>query len=76
MFIFITPTIILDPEEQLIQVRNEEVKKRPGDIPEYLQRVVEAQEKERKKYSETVSKLCLVNSNVYRANLRVCLKSC
>jgi general secretion pathway protein D len=46
MFIFITPTIVVDPEEQLLQIRMEEVEKRPGDIPEYLQRVVEAQEKE------------------------------
>ncbi len=64
MFIFITPTIILDPEEQLIQVRNEEVKKRPGDIPEYLQRVVEAQEKERKKYFRNSFKALFGNSNV------------
>jgi general secretion pathway protein D len=64
MFVFITPTIILDPEEQLIQVRNEEVKKRPGDIPEYLQRVVEAQEKERKKYFRNSFKALFGNSNV------------
>jgi general secretion pathway protein D len=64
MFIFITPTIILDPEEQLIAVRNEEVKKRPGDIPEYLQRVVEAQEKERKKYFRNSFKALFGNSNV------------
>jgi general secretion pathway protein D len=64
MFIFITPTIILDPEEQLIQIRNEEVKKRPGDIPEYLQRVVEAQEKERKKYFQNSFKALFGNSNV------------
>ncbi len=64
MFVFITPTIILDPEEQLIQIRNEEVKKRPGDIPEYLQRVVEAQEKERKKYFRNSFKALFGNSNV------------
>jgi general secretion pathway protein D len=64
MFIFITPTIVLDPEEQLIQIRNEEVKKRPGDIPEYLQRVVESQEKEQKKYFQNSFKALFGNSNV------------
>jgi len=64
MFIFITPTIVLDPEEQLIQIRNEEVKKRPGDIPEYLERVVETQEKERKKYFQNSFKALFGNSNV------------
>jgi general secretion pathway protein D len=64
MFIFITPTIVLDPEEQLIKIRNEEVMKRPGDIPEYLKRVVEAQEKERKKYFRNSFKALFGNSNV------------
>ena len=50
MFIFITPKIVLDPHEELLQIRAEELKKRPGDIPEYLQRVVESMDKERKKY--------------------------
>lgn len=50
MFIFITPTLVLDPEEDLNRIRSEEVKKRPGDIPEYLQRVIDAQEKERNRY--------------------------
>ncbi len=64
MFIFITPTIVLDPEEQLIKIRNEEVIKRPGDIPEYLKRVVEARDKERKKYFRNSFKALFGNSNV------------
>jgi general secretion pathway protein D len=64
MFIFITPTIVLDAEEQLIQIRNEEVRKRPGDIPEYLERVVEAQEKERKRYFQNSFKNLFGSSNV------------
>jgi general secretion pathway protein D len=64
MFIFITPTLILDPEEQLIKIRNEEVMKRPGDIPEYLNRVIEAQDKERKKYFRNSFKALFGNSNV------------
>lgn len=50
MFIFITPKIVLDPHEELIQIRTEELKKRPGDIPEYLERVAESMDKERKRY--------------------------
>lgn len=50
MFFFITPKIIVDPQEELIQLRTEDLKKRPGDIPEFLQRVVEAREKESKKF--------------------------
>jgi general secretion pathway protein D len=64
MFIFITPTIVIDPEEQLIQIRMEEVKKRPGDIPEYLQRVVEAQEKEARRQFRNSFKALFGNSNV------------
>lgn len=64
MFIFITPTLVLDPEEQLIQIRNEEVMKRPGDIPEYLERVNQAQDKERKKYFQNSFKALFGNSNV------------
>lgn len=64
MFIFITPTLVLDPEEELIQIRNEEVAKRPGDIPEYLERVVEARNKERRKYFRNSFKALFGNSNV------------
>lgn len=46
MFIFITPKIILDAEEELNRIKMEEMSKRPGDLPEYLERVIEAQEKE------------------------------
>ncbi|MDR2539103.1 MAG: hypothetical protein LBC45_00515 [Chlamydiales bacterium] len=47
MFIFITPKIILDAKEQLQQILYEELKKRPGDQPEFLECLVEAQEKAR-----------------------------
>lgn len=64
MFIFITPTLVLDPEQELIRIRSEEVMKRPGDIPEYLDRLIEAQEKERKKYFRNSFKALFGNSNV------------
>lgn len=57
MFFFITPRIVPDPEEALEKLRTEELKKRPGDIPEFLQRVVEAQDKESKKFFEKSLKL-------------------
>ncbi len=50
MFFFITPTIVLDPDEELIQIRTDELKKRPGDIPEFLKHVVAARKKERNKF--------------------------
>lgn len=49
MFFFITPKIVTDPKEQLIQLRREDLKKRPGDIPEFLDRVVQARDCERKR---------------------------
>jgi general secretion pathway protein D len=50
MFFFITPKIVYESKDELIQIRNEELKKRPGDIPEFLVKVDEARNKERKKY--------------------------
>lgn len=52
MFIFITPKIILDAKEQLQQILYEELKKRPGDQPEFLDCLVEAQEKAKYKKIE------------------------
>ncbi|MGE3953586.1 MAG: type II secretion system protein GspD [Parachlamydiales bacterium] len=49
MFIFITPTIIEDPVEELRKSRQEDLAKRPGDIPEFLQRVADARAGEREK---------------------------
>ena len=47
MFIFLTPRILPDNHEQWIEARREELSKRPGDIPEFLQEVLAAR-KERK----------------------------
>lgn len=57
MFFFITPTIVPDPQETLERMRAEELKKRPGDLPEFLARVVEAQDKESRKYFQKSLKL-------------------
>lgn len=47
MFIFITPTIIRDPVEDLDRLRCEEMQRRPGDIPCFLCSLVQARELEK-----------------------------
>ncbi len=42
MFIFITPHIIFDAKGELEKLRLERLMKRPGDVPEFLERVEEA----------------------------------
>lgn len=49
MFIFITPTIIYDPSEDLQRVRCCELCRRPGDIPAFLCCLVQAQEWEKQR---------------------------
>ncbi|MCK4934992.1 MAG: type II secretion system protein GspD, partial [Simkaniaceae bacterium] len=49
MFIFITPRIIANPEEDLIRIRNEALKKRPGDLPEFLEQIEAAKKRHKKK---------------------------
>jgi general secretion pathway protein D len=57
MFFFITPHIIPDPQDELERIRCEELKKRPGDIPEFLEKAIEAQDKEKQKIFERSFKL-------------------
>ena len=57
MFFFITPHIIPDQQEDLQRLRAEELRKRPGDIPEFLEKALEAQEKDRRKIFERSVKL-------------------
>ena len=49
MFIFITPKIVLDPKEQLQQMRIEELKKRPGDLPEVFAKLRESKERQKER---------------------------
>lgn len=49
MFVFITPKIISDPLEDAEKIRKEELRKRPGDVPEFLQQLVKAQDSEKKR---------------------------
>lgn len=58
MFIFITPTILSDTVEENEQFRQEELKKRPGDIPEFLQELTTAQKAERRRlFQQSLSAL-------------------
>jgi general secretion pathway protein D len=62
MFFFITPKIILDPQEEFIQLRTEELKKRPGDMPEFLKRVMESRNKEQRKFFNQSLKILFGNN--------------
>lgn len=47
MFIFLTPRIIYNPVDDLEKLKCLEMARRPGDLPEFLAAIVEAQEWER-----------------------------
>ncbi|MCH9608558.1 MAG: Type 3 secretion system secretin [Chlamydiales bacterium] len=49
MFVFITPKIIDDPIEDAQRLKKEELKKRPGDVPEFLHELLEAKAREKKR---------------------------
>lgn len=61
MFFFITPKIIYDPKEEVTRIRTEELKKRPGDIPEFLAHVQESYEKQKKKFFQESLKTLFSN---------------
>ena len=52
MFIFITPKIISDHLEEADRMKKEELKKRPGDVPEFIHELLEAKSREKKKLFE------------------------
>lgn len=49
MFFFITPKIICDPKEQLLYERCKMLERRPGDVPEFLCRLLSAREQDKKR---------------------------
>jgi general secretion pathway protein D len=65
MFFFITPTIVKDPKDQLDYFRSEELKKRAGDIPEFLERLLEARDKEDRRFFENSMKLFFGKTNAW-----------
>jgi general secretion pathway protein D len=67
MIIFITPKILGDSKAEMACFRQQELKKRPGDIPEFLESILEARRKEKRKIFENSFKLLFGNneSNFY-----------
>jgi general secretion pathway protein D len=59
MFIFLTPKIIYDPVEDLERLKCLEMARRPGDLPEFLAAIVEAQEWEREHLVQGSMKILL-----------------
>lgn len=57
MFIFITPKIIFDAKGDLERVRHAQLVKRPGDIPEFLERVEEAKKVQKQRLFDNSLKL-------------------
>jgi general secretion pathway protein D len=63
MFIFITPRVIVDPEEDIEKLKMEELKRRPGDLPEFLIKLKRAREKQCKTLFENSFKLIFGSEN-------------
>ncbi|MCB1082105.1 MAG: type II secretion system protein GspD, partial [Chlamydiia bacterium] len=57
MFFFITPRIIFDAKGELEMLRHEQLMKRPGDLPEFLERVQEAKRKHKTRLFDNSLKL-------------------
>ena len=57
MFIFITPHIVFDAKGDLDRMRYEQLIKRPGDLPEFLERVHEAKKRKRERLFDNSLKL-------------------
>lgn len=52
MFVFITPKIVTDPSCELDWIRQEELCRRPGDIPEFMTCLIEAEQAEKERLFE------------------------
>ncbi|MDN3508876.1 MAG: hypothetical protein P0S93_02455 [Candidatus Neptunochlamydia sp.] len=57
MFFFITPHIIFDDKDEMDKLRREQLTKRPGDLPEFLERVEEAKKSDKKRLFDNSLKL-------------------
>lgn len=62
IIIFITPRVLLDSKEEMDRMKEEELRKRPGDLPEFIQRVIDARKREKKKLFENSFKLLFGNN--------------
>lgn len=68
MIIFITPKVLDDSKTEMEKFRYEELKKRPGDLPEFLVKVLEARKNEKRKLFENSFKLLFGNNDAFFRN--------
>ncbi len=61
MFIFITPKIVFDVKGEHEKLRLEALMKRPGDLPEFLERIQEARKRSKKSLFDNSLKLLFGN---------------
>lgn len=52
MFVFITPKIITDPKKDFERIKQEELKRRPGDVPAFMAALEESRKLERERLME------------------------
>ena len=57
MFVFITPHIVFDAKGDLEKLRYEQLIKRPGDLPEFLERIQEAKVRKKERLFDNSLKL-------------------
>lgn len=70
MFIFITPRVIADPYEEAERMRREELRRRPGDLPEFIHEILEAKEREKKRLFEAGLTALFGSSNAFTTSCR------
>lgn len=63
MYVFITPRVINDPKADLEKIRQEELCRRPGDLPAFLECKKEAKQKEKQRLFNQSLKLLFGNSH-------------
>lgn len=68
MYIFITPKVVTDPKFDLERILKEELLKRPGDMPEIVERIMEARQRKRQRLFEQSFKLIFGNLDGPSAN--------
>lgn len=61
MYMFITPKIVSDPKVDFTKILREELLKRPGDLPEIVERIMNARKKKKQKLFEQSFKLIFGN---------------
>jgi general secretion pathway protein D len=69
MFIFITPKIIPDPADKMHEMRQKELARRPGDLPEFVATIENVKIKEREKLFGRTLKALFGKPEVYERSV-------